>query len=491
MRMLKGDRSRYLLPLVVLYLYAKGSAPFLGQWDSYDYLKQIASHRLSDLGLGRPVYIAYNIALWEALRKPFRLGVEHLELVVMGGTIALAVLGVLLFRRLAERIVPGAVSGMAVSGLALSPLYAVYAGFVMTEVPMLTALLAAALWVWDPRKRRSGWADVAGGVCFGLAAGIREQALTMGPAFLWILWSVREGFAERFRATLRFFLPAVLVTLAPAAVWYVQDPAGFLEHTRTWFHAIPLGSSQFKNNVEACLLFTFILCPAAWLTVTAAGTLGLWRKPRKDADLKDGATVFAHPAWGVFCCLLLPLAVLWRNADIQMHPRYVLVVLPSAVLFCAALSHRWMGPRRSMAVWAVMHVLLFGASMAVYSQYSGTQSAKMEFAGVIRQSVVGEALVIAGNYSPVLDYYRGIGLRPGWQIVWSGWEWEASAVRRRVEEAWAAGVPVYWSTHAPGWSYFERELLEAYFLFKDCRKEPVAPFLYRILPPMQQARRTQ
>jgi hypothetical protein len=42
---------------------------------------------------------------------------------------------------------------------------------------------------------------------------------------------------------------------------------------------------------------------------------------------------------------------------------------------------------------------------------------------------------------------------------------------------------VYWSTDPPGWSYFERELLEAHFLFKDCKKEQVAPHLYRILPP--------
>jgi hypothetical protein len=91
--------------------------------------------------------------------------------------------------------------------------------------------------------------------------------------------------------------------------------------------------------------------------------------------------------------------------------------------------------------------------------------------------------MIAGNYSPILDYYRGIGVRAEWQIVWSGWDWNANAIEARVAESWNNHIPVYWSTDPPGWSYFERELLETYFLFKDCKKEQVAPHLYRVLPP--------
>ena len=43
--------------------------------------------------------------------------------------------------------------------------------------------------------------------------------------------------------------------------------------------------------------------------------------------------------------------------------------------------------------------------------------------------------MIAGNYSPILDYYRGIGVRPEWQIVWSGWDWNATDVEARIVEA--------------------------------------------------------
>src|SRR5262245_11551990 len=50
-------------------LYWAGRAPHAGQWDSFDYLKQIVTHRLSDLGFGRPVFLGYNIVLWEATKK--------------------------------------------------------------------------------------------------------------------------------------------------------------------------------------------------------------------------------------------------------------------------------------------------------------------------------------------------------------------------------------------------------------------------------------
>src|SRR5207247_6463854 len=71
------------LTIIACLLYFAGRAPFAGQWDSFDYLKQIATLRLSDLGFGRPVFIAYNIALWETMRKVFGLVPHQLEAVAM------------------------------------------------------------------------------------------------------------------------------------------------------------------------------------------------------------------------------------------------------------------------------------------------------------------------------------------------------------------------------------------------------------------------
>jgi hypothetical protein len=477
-------RPHLILPVVAFYLYFTGCAPFLGQWDSFDYLKQIVSHQLSALGIGRPVFLGYNILLWESLRKIFHLHSLHLEFVAMAGTILLGVLGVLLFRRLAGRILSGPVASMAALALAVSPVYAIYSGFIMTEVPMLVALLAAALLLWKPGDRPAPWRDIAGGIFFGLAVGIREQALTLGAAYLWILFARGESNLSRLRSGLRFGFTAAVVILVPAVGMYLYDPAGFVERTRTWLHAIPMGSVQFRSNMEASLLFTFVICPGAWLAVAGAGIRRVFMRKRPDSIEQDApAPAIPHPIWGVLCCLVLPIAILWRDADVQMHPRYALIVLPASVILCASLYRRWFPRKRGLPAWAVVQVLIFGVALAAFSPYRQIQTGKMEFAKLMRESIPGSALMIAGNYSPILDYYRGIGVRPEWQIVWSGWDWNANAIEARVAESWNNHIPVYWSTDPPGWSYFERELLETYFLFKDCKKEQVAPHLYRVLPP--------
>jgi len=471
-----------LLPIIALYLYLAGSAPFLGQWDSFDYLKQIVSHELSSLGIGRPVYLGYNILLWESMRKLFDLGPLQVERVAMAGTVLIGVLGVFLFQRLACRILPSPASSMAALALAVSPVYAIYAGFIMTEVPMLVALIGAALILWQPGGKHPVLKTIAAGVLFGLAVGIREQALTLGAAYLWILLCRHTSLSDRIRSMLLFAFAAAFVTLAPAAIFYLLDPAGFVERIKTWLHAIPMGSLQFRNNMEASLLFAFVVSPGIWLAVSGAGIYRLFGKKSGSAGQTPQAYPIRYPFLGILCSLILPVAILWRDADVQMHPRYLLLALPASAIWGAALFRRWIPSKRGVIVWAVVQVLLFGLTLVAFSPYRQAQIRKMEFARSVRESIPGAGLIIAGNYSPILDYYRGIGLRPDWQIQWSGWDWNHDGVAAKIYGAWANGIPVYLSTEPRGWSYFERELLDAHLMLKDHARERILPHLYRIYP---------
>jgi hypothetical protein len=474
---------RIVLPLIAFYLYLTGSAPYLGQWDSFDYLKQIVTHQLSALGIGRPVYLGYNIALWESMKWLFDLNPMKVEVVAMAGTILLGVLGVVLFQQLAHLLLPSPACHMAALAFAISPVYAIYSGFIMTEVPMLVALIAAALILWKPGDQHSVLKDVAGGILFGLAVGIREQALTLGAAFLWILFSRRTTVASRLRSVISFGIAAGVSILAPALVLYLLDPAGFLERTRTWLHAIPMGSVQFRNNAEASLLYAFLVCPGAWIAFAAAGIYRLFRKSLPDpATAVSQPNHISNPVSGIFCCLVLPVVVLWRDADVQMHPRYVLLVLPAALIFCASLFKRWIPSTKGVVLWAAIQVLFFGIALAAFAPFRETQTKKIEFARMMRDTIPDGSLIIAGNYSPILDYYRGIGARPGWQIQWSGWDWNPQKVEATIQKSWSNHVPVYLSTDPPGWSYFEGEFLDIHFMLKDCKKEPIAPNLYRIYP---------
>jgi hypothetical protein len=481
--MQKIPRQLYILPVIAFCLYLAGSAPFLGQWDSFDYLKQIVTHQLSALGIGRPVYLGYNILLWESAKNIFHLQPLQVETVAMGATILLGALGVLLFLKLAFRMLPSPVSKMAVIALAVSPVYAIYSGYIMTEVPMLVALFAAALLAWKPGDRHPLLTDIASGVFFGLAVGIREQALTLGAAFLWIIFVRRKDMVSRFRSTLQFGAAAAFSILFPAVAFYLYNPAGFIEHSKTWLHAIPMGSTQFRNNLEASLLFTFIASPGAWIAVAGAGVHRLFKKQSPDPAVRaPRMRLIPNPLWGIVCCLVLPLIVLWRDADVQMHPRYALIALPASVILCAVLFCRWVPSRRGLAVWTIVQVAVFGLSLFVFSPLRQTQIKKIEFARDVREAIPGKGLIIAGNYSPVFDYYRGIGVRPEWQILWAGWDWDRNLVEAKIYNAWTNGIPVYLSTDPPGWSYFEKEFIEVHLMLKDCPKETIIPHLLRVYP---------
>jgi 4-amino-4-deoxy-L-arabinose transferase-like glycosyltransferase len=469
-----------MLAIMAGVLYFAARAPYLGQWDSFDYLKQIVTHRLSDLGFGRPFFIGYNIVLWETTRKIFGLGPLQVERVVPLGILLLGSLGVLLFYELARRFAPPRAAVIAALGFMLSPLYALYSGYVMTEAPMLAVLLAAALSLWNADQDGQPWRDIAGGLLFGMAFGIREQSLTLAGAFLWILWTRRPDPRARLRSLLRFALASLAAGLGPVVWLYLQDPVAFFQRIDTWLGAIPRGPAHFWKNVQATILYTLLACPAAGLSTLGAGVYRLART----RDFRTDASGWRVPAplWGFLCCLALPLMALWRDADVQIHPRYALIVLPAAATFCATLYDRWTASARAAVIWGLVHVLVFGLAQIAVQPFRQLQFEKKQFTLLVRENVRGEGLLIAGGYSPIFDYYRALGERPRWRILWSGWGWSKERASDAISEAWERGEPVYLCDGPSAWLMFEDERLDLHYLLTNHRKEPVAPGLFRILP---------
>ncbi|HYK89958.1 MAG TPA: hypothetical protein VE398_14375 [Acidobacteriota bacterium] len=482
--------NRLLVFIIACIIFSAGRAPFIGQWDSFDYLKQIVTHRLSDLGFGRPVFIGMNVLLWELLKRILRLAPLRVEEVVMTEIIIVGALGILIFAMLSRQLLLPAASRLAVLALLLSPMYALYSGFIMTEVPMLVALIMAAVMLWPHEPRHQMLRNVAAGVIFGLAVGVREQAVTMGAAYFWIL-RCRQGPSFKWLLSAAVFASVSgIVILGPVAAMYQYDPAGFARHMQVWMRAIPTGEVHFWRNVQASLLWTFLLCPAAWLA-----TLGSWihhrLKRRAGNDVTSGVrhpdsgsqeTPIPLPVVGVTCCLILPIAFLWRDADVQIHPRYAMIILPAAIIVCSSLYSRWASSSRAAVTWVIVQLLVFGIAQIGIQPLRQIQAEKREYTSLVRASLPGEALLIPGGYSPIMDYYRALGERPEWRILWSGWGWEERGAEKVIREAWSRHTPVYLCDGPSGWLYFEDEFLDLFFIFRNSRKVEIAPHLYRIYP---------
>lgn len=469
-------RRNYLLTGALAFgaavLYTLGRAPFLGQWDSFDYVKQIVTHRLSDLAFGRPVFIGVNVIVWEAARRLFRLEPLAVGQVALAVVIVSGVAGVLLFRRLARNVLSPHAARLAVAAFLLSPVYAVYAGSVMTEVPMLVLVLASAVLLWEGDENPRALRLIGAGLLFGASIGIREQALFLGPALAWILLVRIPAGAVRSRALLFFGVASFAATTAPILWLYLDDPVGFAVRTRVWLSAIPTGETHFWRNVQATAIYTFLLAPAAWAAVPAAFT----RRSRPDRGTAEAIQI-PHPVLAVISCLMIPVAILWRDADVQIHPRYLLPALPAVAILCAAVCARRLSTLRGTLAWCLLHVLFFSAAQIVMQPLRSMQREKRHYAQRVVESVKGEALLIAGAYSPVFDYYRAVGIRPGWRIVWSGWGWDSREVESRIENAKASRLPVYVCDGPWAWLYFEEQRLDLRFIPSLNASEAVFPGL--------------
>jgi 4-amino-4-deoxy-L-arabinose transferase-like glycosyltransferase len=462
------------LALSALAIYFVGRAPFLGQWDSFDYAKQIVTHSLSDLGFGRPVFIGCNVLIWEGARRLFRLEPLSVEMVSVGVVLLSAVAGVLLFRRLARALLPSDEARLATIAFLLSPLYALYAGYLMTEVPMLAVALGAAVVVTGGRPGLRPWRFLAAGVLFGAAVGIREQATMLAPAFVWLIW-IRVPALARVKAIGLFGAASILTAAAPVLGLVALDPVRFADRMRVWLRAIPTGESHFLANVQATASYAFLLVPAAWLALLAC-LLFVRRSARGPGE---GARIPAA-GWGLFCCAALPLMALWRDADVQIHPRYALVVLPAVAIFSAAAFGRRLRSRRAGVAWVAANIVVYLVAQAAMQPFRTMQTEKRQFAQAVRQAVPGEALIIAGAYSPVFDYYRAVGVRTDWAILWSGWGWDSRAVESKIREAQRTGIPVYLCDGPWAWLYFEDERLDLHFLLESGQRQLAAPGLWKV-----------
>jgi hypothetical protein len=81
-----------------------------------------------------------------------------------------------------------------------------------------------------------------------------------------------------------------------------------------------------------------------------------------------------------------------------------------------------------------------------------------------------------------MDYYRGVGDRPQWRILWSGWDWKKEQAATQIAGAWARNEPVYLCDGPYAWLFFEAERLDLHFILKESNKEVIAPGLTRVRP---------
>jgi len=159
--------------------------PFIGDWDGIDYTILSLAGYPSSMALGRNLFIFGNHTLFVVAKNLFNLQPEYAYLLFKYAVVVQAPLAIIACWVLA-RTVTRSLHTATVAALLLvcSPVFVLYGGQVMTDVPSVLLLEVALVVHFFGIQRKSLWLILAGAALMGLGVNLRE---TIGFYAPWLV----------------------------------------------------------------------------------------------------------------------------------------------------------------------------------------------------------------------------------------------------------------------------------------------------------------
>lgn len=414
--------------------------PFIGHWDSYDYMKYILTGQRTSLMLGRPYFVLYNYGLVK-LAALFGLPAAHAYLVVKFTVVLLSAVAsgatYLFFRELVERRAALIAALLATA----SPVYAVYSGMVMTEIPML-AFSYLGLWLYLVGLRRGRAPELFwGAASIGFAIGVREQALFVTPLLL-LLPLIRKR--ASWGLVILSWGVGLLVCCAGPAYLLVTDP-GYWPTMKKWLAF--MDAEKKRHPIDWSNLTIW----AKWLVanqplgtfVFPVGLVQLVRR-RRELPLATGFVALQT-------ALLVSLA---GYQDLLYSPRYLMIAIPGLALGAALPLARWYESSRRqrwlVAAFSVVLAAVLSVSFIVTLPYRPVFSKARSYHERIA-SLGPRSVFVVGQYCPYIGYLKAVGYPRSWDVICAGWTWPRERLRSVIDAHLAAGQQVYIDLDAHLW----------------------------------------
>ena len=403
--------------LLVLYFVD----PFIGDWDGMDYTMLSLVGYPSSMALGRSLFIFSNHILFVVARELFGIGPENAYLIFKYSVVAQSPLAVIACWILA-RDISGSLYTATTAALLIvfAPVFVLYGGQVMTDVPSVL-LLATALIIHLRGIRQNNLTLLfIGAALMGLGVNLRE---TVAFYFPWlVLAPFVLGWQLRRREVLQVVISCVVFAL-PAfgwfSFWFITDPHyrwvwhGWLESMRDESARHPVTLA----NLRPYVVFYFISAPLVFLTLLFAPILE-WRKRGMSPMLLLWLVAF-------FANLLL-----FFNYSTTVNWRYFLTGLPGLVplgafwLLRIAKTGLKTEPR---AMAACVFVILVGAviffifARPVSYEFIERRAMSREYRHRL-EAVPLDAIMISGAQTIAVHYWASIG-EGRWKTIGTGGGW--------------------------------------------------------------------
>lgn len=425
--------------------------PFIGDWDGLDYTMLSVAGYPSSMALGRNLFIFGNYALYETAHLLFNVQPESAYLIFKYAVVAQAPLAVIACWILAREISGSNLSATLASlFVVFSPVFVLYGGQVMTDVPSVLLLAFALTIHYRGLQKKQIWLVILGAALLGLGMNLRE---TMG---FYLPWLVLAPFVCGWKFDRRYLLLIVsscalffVCAFGWFAFWYFTD-----QHYNTVWHGWRESMQQESarhpaltlRNVLPYLGFFLASAPLVFLSLPFA-FVNEWRLRRLSPMLLLAAVG-----------LLADLA-LFLNYSTAINWRYFLTGLPALAPLCATflirkVSRPVKSERVAFASCAIAVVVIgvtFGLLVRRTSkQFVERRAVSKEYR---RQLAVvpRDAVMISGAQTIAVIYWKAMGAG-AWKTVGTGggWPGEENLVPV-IEEHMKEGRRVFIDTDLRWW----------------------------------------
>ncbi len=403
--------------LLVLYFVD----PFIGDWDGMDYTMLSLAGYPSSMALGRNLFIFENYALYQIAHALFNVQPEHAYLVFKYAVVAQAPLAVIACWVLARDFTRSIhAATLAALFLAFSPVFVLYGGQVMTDVPSVLLLCVALIVHYRGLRKERVWLVLLGAALLGLGVNLRE---TLGFYSPWlVLAPLVYGWKFRRREILIVALSCLIFLLCASgwfAFWFLTDT-----HYRwIWFgwresmlqenarHPVTL------HNLWPYLVYFFVTAPLILVSLPFA----LWNEYRE----RKLSPLLLLAELGLLADLLLYL-----NYSTAVNWRYFLTGLPaiaplSASFLLRVLARRFRSARLAFVTCVaavLMLAVMFGiliqpASQRFIERRAMSKEYRHQLANLPR-----DAVMISGSQTIAVTYWKAIGAG-NWETIGTGGGW--------------------------------------------------------------------
>ncbi|MGI8896941.1 MAG: ArnT family glycosyltransferase [Pyrinomonadaceae bacterium] len=424
---------------VALTLYF--TDPFIGDWDGIDYTILSLAGYPSSMALGRNLFIFGNHALYQVVHALFSVPPENAYLIFKYAVVAQVPLAIVACWILA-RDVSGSLYSASLAALfvVFSPIFILYGGQVMTDVPSVLLLVVALITHLRGIQQRRASLLVIGAALVGLGVNLRE---TMGFYAVWLAlapfalgWNLRRRELGLVALSLVIFL---LLAIGWFGYWFLTD-----SHYRTiwfgWRESMSQESARHPvsiGNVVPYVLYFFISAPLVFLALPFA-PVREWRQRKLSPLLLLGLM-------GLFADLLLFL-----NYSTTINWRYFLTGLPALAPLTAdylirVLARLLGSARLAFALCFAVLVglgIVFGLLIRPISQeFIERRAMSKEY----RRQLVKlprDAVMISGAQTIAVIYWKAIGAGE-WETIGTGGGWPGNDLVPIIEEHLKLGRRVF------------------------------------------------